>query len=101
MNCAFSAEVLRRVNPWGAAPGLDTNTRAFVAKDGHDPATDLQSKHILHGIKPGWFSDEPLRCPQRASRKNFAAGRAMGQFQTLARAGKEHCVISDHLAFPD
>ena len=58
----------------------------------------LQPQDVLHGIKARRFTYDPLRCAQSAPCKNFATGRSMCQFQPLAWSGKNHRVLTDHVA---
>src|SRR6266581_7924231 len=57
----------------------------------------LQSKHILHRIKPGRFIDDPLGCVQRAASKNFSAAGTMRQLHSLTRPGKDDRVLAHHI----
>src|SRR6266478_3302639 len=61
----------------------------------------LQSEHILHRIKPGWFADDPLRRAQSAAPENFAAARFVRKLKTFTWSGKNHGVLADHVAFAD
>src|SRR5438034_490262 len=58
-----------------------------------------QPEHILHGIKPRRLVDNPSRCAQRPTRKNFAACCTMHQLKALTGATKNYGVLTNHIAF--
>src|SRR5439155_11033362 len=59
----------------------------------------LQSQYILHRVKVGRLADDPPRRAQSAAPENLATARFVGKLETFARSGKNHGVLSDHVAF--
>src|SRR4051812_34221658 len=61
----------------------------------------LESKHILHGVKSGRFTDDPLCGAQRTLGENFPAACAMRELEAFAWLDEVHGVFADNFALPN
>src|SRR6516225_4920564 len=59
-------------------------------------ASLAEAEHVGHGIEPRFLAARPQRRFDGAAGKDGAFGRAMGELDDLALAGKEDAVLANH-----